>query len=187
MKEPICTLFWAPLRHRRLDGRTLYLLVTEKGLGRMTWPVETMDALLRWRDRHAPGADLREDAARLAPYTEQVSEYLEGSRQRFTLPLDLRGTPFQLAVWDALQRIPYGESRSYSQLAAALGRPQAVRAVGTANGANPVPIIVPCHRVMGKNNELTGFRGGLPMKAALLRLEGVEGFAVKGHARYQHI
>ncbi|MCD1261490.1 methylated-DNA--[protein]-cysteine S-methyltransferase [Paenibacillus athensensis] len=185
MLEHSGALYWTQLRHRLLGERTLYMLATEQGLARITWPEETMDALLRWRDRHAPGAGLIADAGRLAFYAEQLTAYLQGERQRFTLPLDLRGTPFQLAVWEELQRIPHGEARSYSQVAVSLGRPRAVRAVGTANGANPVPIVVPCHRVMGKNNELTGFRGGLSMKAALLRLEGVESFAVKGHARYQ--
>jgi O-6-methylguanine DNA methyltransferase len=93
---------------------------------------------------------------------------------RFSCPLDLHGTPFQLAVWRALQDIPYGETRSYGQIAQLVGRPNASRAVGAANGANPVAIIVPCHRVIGSNGALTGYGGGVPTKAWLLSLEGVK-------------
>ncbi len=91
---------------------------------------------------------------------------------QFTCPLDLHGTPFQVAVWQALVRIPYGETRSYAEIAQAIDRPRAVRAVGAANGANPVAIIVPCHRVIGSNGTLTGYGGGLPAKRWLLSLEG---------------
>ena len=101
----------------------------------------------------------------------QLCEYFARTRRAFDLPLDLRGTPFQLEVWNALLRIPYGETRTYAQLAVALGHPGAARAVGAANGANPVSIIVPCHRVIGANGSLTGYGGGLPRKQFLLDLE----------------
>jgi methylated-DNA-[protein]-cysteine S-methyltransferase len=102
----------------------------------------------------------------------QLREYFAGTRRRFDLPLAPRGTPFQRAVWHALADIPYGETISYAQLAARVGRPAATRAVGAANGRNPLPIVLPCHRVIGADGRLTGFGGGLPTKEFLLRLEG---------------
>ncbi len=104
--------------------------------------------------------------------THQLAEYFSRKRRTFSLPLKLGGTPFQLAVWAVLRRIPYGETRSYGEVARALGRPQAVRAVGAANGKNPIPIIIPCHRVIGANGSLVGFGGGLALKRTLLELEG---------------
>jgi methylated-DNA-[protein]-cysteine S-methyltransferase len=102
----------------------------------------------------------------------QLAAYFAGSLRMFHLVLAPQGTPFQLAVWGALQQIPYGETLSYGELARGLGHPQGARAVGLANGANPLPIIVPCHRVIGADGSLTGFGGGLPIKRALLALEG---------------
>lgn len=101
----------------------------------------------------------------------QLGEYFAGERQEFDLPLRLNGTEFQLLVLEELRRIPYGETSSYGDIAARIGRPKAVRAVGAANGRNPIPIIVPCHRVIGAGGDLTGFGGGLGTKEALLRLE----------------
>ncbi len=102
----------------------------------------------------------------------QLGEYFAGQRRSFTLPLGARGTDFQQAVWGALAGIPYGELRSYRDIARQLGRERAVRAVGSANGRNPLPIVVPCHRVVGSNGSLTGFAGGLAIKRQLLALEG---------------
>jgi methylated-DNA-[protein]-cysteine S-methyltransferase len=101
----------------------------------------------------------------------QVKEYFAGKRKQFDLPLDMRGTEFQIAVWQALQKIPYGETRSYKEIAADIGRPKAVRAVGMANNRNPISIIVPCHRVIGHDGNLVGYGGGLPLKQFLLELE----------------
>lgn len=101
----------------------------------------------------------------------QLGEYFAGTRKHFDLPLKLNGTEFQLRVLQELQRIPYGETTSYGDIAQRIGRPKAVRAVGAANGRNPIPIIVPCHRVIGSNGSLTGFGGGLGAKRALLQLE----------------
>lgn len=101
----------------------------------------------------------------------QVQEYLAGKRREFDLPLDLQGTAFQQDVWSALQRIPYGETRSYQQVAQMLGKPQAMRAVGGANNKNPLPIIIPCHRVIGANGDLVGYVAGLKIKKFLLDLE----------------
>ena len=108
------------------------------------------------------------------PFVEacgQLDEYFAGERRDFDLPLKLSGTEFQLAVLKELRRIPYGETASYGDIAKRIGRPRAVRAVGAANGRNPLPIVVPCHRVIGSDGDLTGFGGGLDTKAALLRLE----------------
>lgn len=108
----------------------------------------------------------------LAAAKRQLVEYFDGHRQTFDLPLQARGTEFQRVVWSALQDIPFGETISYGELARRVDRPQAVRAVGAANGANPLPIVVPCHRVIGADRRLTGFAGGLPVKETLLELEG---------------
>jgi methylated-DNA-[protein]-cysteine S-methyltransferase len=102
---------------------------------------------------------------------EQLKDYFDGNRKTFDVPLALRGTPFQLSCWNALRAIEYGETRSYSEIARVIGRPAAVRAVGAANGANPIPIIIPCHRVIGSNGALTGFGGGLDVKRRLLDFE----------------
>ncbi len=116
--------------------------------------------------------EIIEDASRTAEVRRQLEEYFAGRRQEFDLPLAPRGTPFELSVWEELRRIPFGETRSYADIARALGKPAATRAVGRANGANPLPIVVPCHRVIGSNGSLTGFGGGLAAKARLLELEG---------------
>jgi methylated-DNA-[protein]-cysteine S-methyltransferase len=102
---------------------------------------------------------------------KQLSEYFSGQRKEFDLPLALTGTEFQVSVLQALLQIPYGETKSYGAIARQIGRPKAMRAVGAANGRNPIPIIVPCHRVIGSSGDLTGFGGGLDTKEALLRLE----------------
>jgi methylated-DNA-[protein]-cysteine S-methyltransferase len=102
---------------------------------------------------------------------KQLSEYFERKRTRFELPLDVEGTPFQKSVWSELLRIPYGETRSYGDIAKALGRPTAARAVGMANHNNPVAIVIPCHRVVGQNGSLTGYAGGLHLKEQLLSIE----------------
>jgi len=102
---------------------------------------------------------------------QQLTEYFAGERKAFDLPLALQGTEFQLLVLKELSRIPYGETVSYGEIAKRIGRPKAVRAVGAANGRNPIPIVIPCHRVIGSSGDLTGFGGGLDTKTELLRLE----------------
>jgi methylated-DNA-[protein]-cysteine S-methyltransferase len=115
----------------------------------------------------------RQDITPVALETaRQLRAYFGGHLRQFDLPLDLRGTAFQMSVWHALLDIPYGETRSYLQIAQSIGSPQAVRAVGAANGANPIPIVVPCHRVIGSSGKLVGYGGGLPLKKRLLELEG---------------
>jgi methylated-DNA-[protein]-cysteine S-methyltransferase len=142
----------------------LLLVASEEGLVRVEFP----PAL--------PPDNAPRDEARLAPVLRQLAEYFAGDRKQFELPLVPRGTPFQLEVWRALQRIPYGETRSYAGIARSIGRPTATRAVGAANGANTIPIIIPCHRVIGTSGALTGFGGGLAVKRRLLDLEVGVGF-----------
>jgi len=119
----------------------------------------------------SPDAEWHEDGAMFTDVVDQLQSYFAGERKAFNLPLVLEGTEFQKKVWTALQDIPYGETVSYKALAQKVGNPRAVRAVGTANGANPIPIIIPCHRVIGNDGSLTGFGGGLPLKKRLLELE----------------
>ena len=125
------------------------------------------------RERHPfpIGDDWQHAPQRLDFARVQLEEYFAGTRRQFELPLHPIGTAFQCAVWIALGKIPYGETISYSELASDIHQPRAVRAVGAANGRNPLPIIVPCHRVIGRDGSLTGFGGGLPVKAKLLALE----------------
>ncbi|WP_313255407.1 methylated-DNA--[protein]-cysteine S-methyltransferase [Stenotrophomonas sp.] len=113
------------------------------------------------------------DPDAVAEPRRQLLEYLQGKRRRFDLILAPAGTDFQLDVWQMLAQIPFGATWSYKELAERLGKPTATRAVGAANGRNPLPIVLPCHRVIGNNGALTGFGGGLPTKVALLKLEGV--------------
>ncbi len=124
--------------------------------------------------RQSARLDAHPDATRCAAALRQLREYFAGVRREFDLELAPTGTPFQRRVWDELRWIPFGGTISYKELARRIGQPAAVRAVGRANGDNPVPIVVPCHRVIGADGSLTGFGGGLAIKRALLRLEGVE-------------
>lgn len=143
----------------------LRLVGGDAGLAGILWekqdPAESGFALDRENDRHP----VLRQAAR------ELREYFAGERQQFSVPLDFTGTEFQNKVWRALQSIPFGETRSYGELAAQIGAPKASRAVGAANGRNPIPIILPCHRVIGSSGSLTGFGGGLPMKKQLLAHE----------------
>ncbi len=146
----------------------LKLVAGDKGLTAILWPDDN--------PKRVPLGVLTENANN--PYliqTEQeLSEYFAGRRKFFSVPLDFNGTGFQKSVWQTLLTIPFGETRSYGQIAAQLGKPSASRAVGAANGKNPISIIAPCHRVIGTNGKLTGFAGGLETKAHLLALEGHE-------------
>jgi O-6-methylguanine DNA methyltransferase len=120
--------------------------------------------------------DCVDDPKRLAPYHKQLNEYFAGKRQEFTVALDIRGTDFQKRCWQELLKIPYGQTRSYRQIAEAVGNRNALRAVGLANGQNPIAIIVPCHRVIASDGTLCGYGGGLHVKEELLRLEGARLF-----------
>jgi methylated-DNA-[protein]-cysteine S-methyltransferase len=123
-------------------------------------------------DRGEMAAGWTESQEKTISYSRQLEEYFSGRRRHFDLPLDLRGTEFQKRCWRELLKIPYGETRSYAEIARAIGNPSAVRAVGLANGQNPIAIIVPCHRVIGSDGSLTGYGGGLDVKRRLLELEG---------------
>lgn len=118
-----------------------------------------------------PQAEWKQNRSAFAEVIRQLQAYFRGELKEFDLPLSMEGTDFQLRVWNELRAIPYGETISYAQLARRIGNPQAVRAVGAANGSNPIPIIVPCHRVIGSDGSLTGFGGGLSTKKRLLELE----------------
>ncbi|NNC77386.1 MAG: methylated-DNA--[protein]-cysteine S-methyltransferase [Woeseiaceae bacterium] len=131
----------------------------------------TMIGFPQGKMRREPEPDWIFNEKPFANAIRQLNEYFAGERTTFDLPLRLSGTEFQLLVLEELQRIPYGETTSYGNIASRIGRPKAVRAVGAANGRNPIPIIVPCHRVIGAGGDLTGFGGGLGTKEALLRLE----------------
>jgi len=146
-----------------------YILVNSK-LGLVCLlPAERADRRLgRWQNH---GIQIQVSGQQNHEATRQLDAYFTGSRHQFTLSLDLRGTDFQRRVWQLLCQIPYGETRSYGEIARSLGRPGASRAVGRANGTNPVAIVVPCHRVIGADGSLTGYGGGLARKQALLDLE----------------
>jgi methylated-DNA-[protein]-cysteine S-methyltransferase len=164
-------------------GYDLVAMPLDDGYGnRMLLAVADDGALVEltfYRDAAAALAAVPDGAAhrpKLAPLPEvrrQVAAYFAGQLQTFELPLAPRGTLFERRVWDALVAIPYGETRSYAEIARAIGRPDACRAVGRANGRNPIPIVIPCHRVIGSDGSLTGYGGGLDLKRYLLGLEGV--------------
>ena len=122
--------------------------------------------------RFAATGDAMDAAPVLLQAERELEEYFAGRRTAFSVPLSMHGTPFQMEVWAALRAIPYGETRSYGELARRIGRPGACRAVGMANHVNPLPILVPCHRVLGADGHLTGYAGGLDVKKYLLGLEG---------------
>jgi methylated-DNA-[protein]-cysteine S-methyltransferase len=143
----------------------LRLVADDEGLRRIDF--------LAGRGGRSPDPAWREDGASLRAVVEQLEAYFARELTAFSLALAPQGTPFQLTVWSRLRQIPYGRTISYGALAASIGRPTASRAVGLANGANPIPIVVPCHRVIGANGRLTGYGGGLDVKRRLLALEGV--------------
>ncbi len=148
----------------------LRILSTARGVAYLELPHASGRGLAGWLAKHAPEAKTVEAFAPNRAAIAQVLEYLEGKRTAFALPLDLRGTPFQQQVWQELLRIPYGETRSYGEVACAIGKPLCFRAVGGANGANPVALVVPCHRVVASHG-LGGYGGGLALKRRLLALE----------------
>jgi O-6-methylguanine DNA methyltransferase len=151
---------------------TLRLASTDDGLAFLGLPSASGFGFAGFLKHLGPGARAREAFAPNRAAAQQVAEYLAGKRRAFELPLDLRGTPFQQRVWRELLRIPYGETRTYADVARAIGSPAATRAVGLANGANPVALVVPCHRVVAAGGKLGGYGGGLPLKRRLLAMEG---------------
>ena len=157
----------------------IVVMATERGVCWTGTPGTPVNVGYTWLRRKMQFDQVIE-GEKIAPLQQAMDElrrYLKGEHVQFSCPLDLHGTAFQVEVWEELFRIPYGETRTYAEIARAIGRPMAIRAVGAANGANPVAIIVPCHRVIGSNGTLTGYGGGLPAKAWLLSLEGIQGKA----------
>jgi len=148
----------------------LTLVVSTKGLMRLDFGKDV------WiNSRGGTTVNLVESKEAIRPYVEELERYFRGELKEFTLPLDLRGTEFQKKCWQELLRIPYGKTRTYAQIARAVGSPNACRAVGGANHHNPVAIIVPCHRVVASGGKLGGYGGGLDIKQKLLELEGEPG------------
>mgnify|MGYP001352872282 CR=1 FL=1 len=150
-----------------IDEWRICLAVTEKGL----CFVGNMAELRKWVRRKFPQGQLVKSIQKISAYEEQFKEYFSGQRTTFTFPLDVIGTSFQQKVWRKLREIPHGETVSYQDIAEKIGNPRSVRAVGAAVGANPLLIVIPCHRVVRKNGELGGFRAGLALKKKLLLLE----------------
>ena len=144
---------------------------TDRGLAYVRLPRASGRGFAGWLERHAPGARVQPGFAPNQAAVQQILEYLEGKRVSFELALDVRATDFQKRVYDGLLAIPYGETRTYAELAKAIRKPRAVRAVGAANGANPISLVIPCHRVVATGGKLGGYAGGLPMKEKLLALE----------------
>jgi O-6-methylguanine DNA methyltransferase len=144
---------------------------TELGLAYVELPHSSGRGMRDYLERYVSERRCVDEIGPNAAAMEQVLEFLAGERIDFAVPLDLRGTPFQRAVWDVLLKIPYGETCSYAEVAQAIGRPGAQRAVGSANNANPVALVVPCHRVIAADGSLGGYGGGQDLKARLLAME----------------
>jgi O-6-methylguanine DNA methyltransferase len=156
---------------------SLFLAASEKGLVALEFDFKpagkgSLRRGLRQQDEESKKIVWQESTKHMRPYRAELEQYFAGKRRQFDFPLDLQGTDFQLACWRGLLTIPYGETRSYADMARAIGKPQAFRAVGMANNRNPIAIVVPCHRVIASDGTLCGYGGGLDVKRKLLELEG---------------
>lgn len=151
----------------------LIIASSEKGLCKLAFPTETLESVLNWVYRNYKNAETVDGTLAHAAVCEQLKCYFNCELKEFDMPLDLKGTEFQRSVYDRLMVIPYGKVTTYGDVAADINKPKAARAVGQAVGANPVPIIVPCHRVLASSGGLGGFGGGLDIKRALLTIEGI--------------
>jgi len=162
----------SPLLWRTVDSPVgeLRLVASADGLCAVLWPADTATRVPLAADLDF--AEKADDAPALNTAATQLDEYFAGTRQTFSVPLDLRGTGFQQLAWRALAEIPFGETRTYAEQAELIGRPKAVRAIGAANGRNPLSILLPCHRVIGSDGSMTGFAAGLDAKRFLLNHEG---------------
>lgn len=149
----------------------LYVVVSDEGIVYIGTPDAPFEEVEVWAKKPFKNYTFEENREKVAQYIDQLEAYFKGELREFDMPIHVKGTPFQLAVWDALKELPYGTTTSYSGIAERIGNPKAVRAVGAAIGANPILAIIPCHRVIGKNGKMTGFRSGIPMKEFLLQLE----------------
>lgn len=162
------TIYWSTFT---IENWEFHLGATSKGLCYISSPNDRWEAFRDWTIQKFDNTRLIEDEDKLKPYQEEFTAYFRGEQKDFSMPVDLQGTAFQQQVWRTLSQIPFGTTRNYAEIAEKIGKPTAVRAVGSAIGANPVLITIPCHRVIGKNGKLTGYRGGLEMKEYLLQLE----------------
>jgi methylated-DNA-[protein]-cysteine S-methyltransferase len=173
LQQKASTLYWSNISSPRGD---CIVMATEKGVCWTGTPGAPVDDGLFWVNRwlRVGRVVCGEEVTPLQQATNELRRYFAGEHVQFSCELDIHGTPFQIRVWEHLRQIPYGETRCYADIARAIGHPTASRAVGAANGANPVAIIIPCHRVIGSNGSLTGYGGGLPTKAWLLALEDVK-------------
>lgn len=166
-------LYWGTVTY---EDWTLYLLATDKGLARVTWPNQSFAEVVSWAEQHLPSSMRVHEPNRMERYSQALLRYLnDHTAVHDHFEFDLHGTEFQCDVWQALRRIPYGQTVTYSDIAAKINRSGAVRAVAGAISANPIAFLVPCHRVIGKDGSLTGYRGGVPLKERLLRQEGSVG------------
>lgn len=149
----------------------MFVAATKRGLCYIGSPNASFEEVDIWAKKRLPDYNLVEKKEIIQPYTVELVDYLEGRLTNFSLPMDLQGTPFQQSVWQVLTELQYGQTVSYTDIAERIGKPKSVRAVATAIGANPLLILVPCHRVVAKSGKLGGFRAGLEMKKELLKLE----------------
>jgi O-6-methylguanine DNA methyltransferase len=161
------------IRYSRIDSPlgSIWLASTRIGLCTVGLGANQPDAFFSWLSRHLPEMQTREDPSTLTKASVQLNEYFAGTRRSFELELDVRGTTFQNKVWMQLMHIPYGSTATYGEIARRIDHPRAARAVGAAIGANPLPIMIPCHRVIGAQGDLVGFGGGLENKRTLLDIE----------------
>jgi len=153
---------------------SLRVVSSDQGLVYIELPNESGRGFEGWKKTHARGAKVVERRATQDDVIDQLLEFTSGERHEFTMDLDLRATEFQSAVYRFVAKIGYGETCSYSDIAIAIGNPKAVRAVGAANGANPIPLVIPCHRVIARGGALQGYAGGLKLKARLLAMESAD-------------
>ncbi|MFD2116883.1 methylated-DNA--[protein]-cysteine S-methyltransferase [Paenibacillus yanchengensis] len=183
--KPTSSLFHCQVE---LNGEMWIIIATEQGVCRIIFPHEDLEHWASWFKKHSVSGQTIESYEMIenTGVIDQLQRYFAGEVVHFdTIPLDLRGTAFQKKVWSQLQQVTYGTLCTYGDLAVALDNPSATRAVGTAIGANPLPIILACHRIVGKDGRLTGFRGGLRMKQQLLQIEGITAVKEGGHERFQ--
>lgn len=168
MKQPKTKIEWTKVV---FDNWMLYLAKTNDGLCYISTPGENFEGFSAKIIQRYKNIEIVQNSEALKPYVDELQAYFNGSNKMPSLPIDIKGTPFQEQIWRALREIPYGTTVSYFEIANQINRPTAVRAVGAAIRANPVLIAVPCHRVIGKNGSMTGFRAGLDFKQFLLELE----------------
>jgi methylated-DNA-[protein]-cysteine S-methyltransferase len=150
----------------------IYVASTDRGVCKISVPRQTKKDFLRWLNENFDDSEVVDNKSRNKEIIEQLGRYFNGRLAKFTCPVDMHGTPFQTRVWKELVKIPYGTTISYKQLAKRVGATKGYQAIGRANAVNPIPIVVPCHRVIGTNGSLVGYTSGIKTKEFLLKLEG---------------